>query len=27
LTSSQHIPTVSETPDSLLVIWFQSCIA
>ena len=27
LTSSQHIPTVRETPDSLLTSWFQSCIA
>ena len=27
LTSSQHIPTVPETPNSLLVIWFQSCVA
>jgi len=27
LTSSQHIPTVCETPDSLLASWFQSCVA
>jgi len=27
LTSSQHIPTVLETPDSLLASWFQSCVA
>ena len=26
LTSSQHIPTVREAPDSLLASWFQSCI-
>ena len=26
LTSSQHIPTVRETPDSLLASWLQSCI-
>ena len=24
---SKHIPTVHKTPDSLLMIWFQSCIA
>ena len=23
LTSSQHIPTIPETPDSLLVLWFS----
>jgi len=27
LTSFQRIPTVRETPDSLLASWFQSCVA